>query len=886
MVARDQRNESPWSTPVFPSRAASSENLLRDSHHQDIFFNAFYEPELQKVLQGWTDDLKRVQQDHENHHGDQGPTSSIFGPRDGKVKQYETPETFFEISVMGESRVGKTTFIARALGIDVSEVDPPVPRPLEIDGETYYFKIREKSLVGIDPRKPETVDRARKEYVANPERFDGVIALYDVTCKDSLVPLPFAVRATQQTGHPCYLAATKADCAISQRQLDYEGVDQKIRLVANKVKSLKPTSHPDGPFQSLRMMLFDLVSLYQLPSPSASRQRSKSSLNKLQISSKHKSGRPSSKSSPAPHKTQTSINISPPLTMPQSPLPHYIAVAVDAASQHSPPESQASPGSEPFSPLSPRLHQDSDPLQESDRDTSDVSDEPHADNIKALPSHVLELHTFEELIARICFRDDPTKDTRFDFDFLAFYRFFARPLRVLNALITVFDCSTSEADSTTDDLIASRVLQFLSQWVTTHPGDFAEADTLTHLEEFLELFDQSSPYFPVAEQIRMASGKVDKDDDNLWVLPDVPSSQGKNPPPEAINQEPSAARADPTADSDAKLIFRAHSSLSEESSKHCQHTHTNSVDQSTIPYNISTLAQRQSALLDPSSKLPFTKIQWREVMALPEIAIAFELTRIDWIMFTAIQPRDMVRHITVRTSDRCQFRELSNVTRWVEHFNHVAYWTTNLILFRNKPKHRAQALEKLILVGRKLRELNNYNSLGAVVAGIQAISVYRLTATRDQVPPNVQKNLMKLELLMSTQKGHSAYRLAWENSSGPRIPFLPLHRRDLVVAEQGNKTWITVDVPEDCEKQERRINWNKFRVLGGMLWDLYQAQSKPYSGFVANEGIRRLLLDGVMVKDDEKLYERSLAVEPSGSVAGVAGARRRVAPWLVRYGLQ
>ena len=245
----------------------------------------------------------------------------------------------------------------------------------------------------------------------------------------------------------------------------------------------------------------------------------------------------------------------------------------------------------------------------------------------------------------------------------------------------------------------------------------------------------------------------------------------------------------------------------------------------------------------------------------------------------------MLRHITVPASERCNYQELSNVTRWVEHFNHVAYWATNLVLLRDKPKHRALALEKLIRIARKLRELNNYNSLGAIIAGLQGSCIHRLAATHELLPVEVQKNFIKLQVLMSTQKGHSTYRLAWENSSKARIPFLPLHRRDLVVAEQGNKTFITVD--DDSEgKGEKRINWNKFSILGSMLWDLYEAQSKPYKGLSTNEEVRRLLLDGGMVKDDDKLYERSQAVEANGtSGAGTNNARRRFAPWLARYGM-
>jgi hypothetical protein len=92
-------------------------------------------------------------------------------------------------------------------------------------------------------------------------------------------------------------------------------------------------------------------------------------------------------------------------------------------------------------------------------------------------------------------------------------------------------------------------------------------------------------------------------------------------------------------------------------------------------------------------------------------------------------------------------------------------------------------------ISQKLRQLNNYNSLGAIVAGINGTAVHRLVQTRELLSPQAQKDFMRLEILMGTQKSHFAYRLAWENTTGEKIPFLPLHRRDLVSAEAGNKTF-------------------------------------------------------------------------------------------------
>jgi hypothetical protein len=144
---------------------------------------------------------------------------------------------------------------------------------------------------------------------------------------------------------------------------------------------------------------------------------------------------------------------------------------------------------------------------------------------------------------------------------------------------------------------------------------------------------------------------------------------------------------------------------------------------------------------------------------------------------------------------------------------------------------------------QKLRQLNNYNSLGAVIAGINRTAVHRLTQTRELVSIQARRDFMRLEILMGTQRSHFAYRLAWENTIAEKIPFLPLHRRDLVSAEEGNRTLIQDD-PE-------RINWNKFDVMGDTVIGIQKSQGTPYTPIQRNLDVQKLILDSSFSKDDD-----------------------------------
>lgn len=156
-------------------------------------------------------------------------------------------------------------------------------------------------------------------------------------------------------------------------------------------------------------------------------------------------------------------------------------------------------------------------------------------------------------------------------------------------------------------------------------------------------------------------------------------------------------------------------------------------------------------------------------------------------------------------------------------------------------------LEKLMRVARKLRELNNYNSLGALIAGIKSTAIHRLSATRDLLPPEVGKDWMKLEILMSPTKSYGAYRLAWENSASERIPYLPLLRRDLVGSEEANRTFVG-------DEKNGKINWKKFEIQGEVLVNMQKAQGMPYRNLVGprpQEMVRELVLDVKIVADED-----------------------------------
>ncbi len=472
--------------------------------------------------------------------------------------------------------------------------------------------------------------------------------------------------------------------------------------------------------------------------------------------------------------------------------------------------------------------------------------------------------TFEELVDRLLSRPKSKSDSKFAAIFLCLYRKFAAPYSLITIIIRHFEeLDDKNIPYLTRMTSQLRYLNILKDWISNYPGDFAHPLTRRTMAGFMQGLEASQEYAVASKEINPYLGVVSEDDDTEWACSDKSRSRANTMESfltmSSVRSTASTLNADSptlTADSSTEDIpdnassetgTTSHPSrISATPSSNSSISRSDSQSTGSFQTLLNTVenAKRQAQLLMPTSRNILTKVQWHQFMEIPEEQIARELTRVDWIMFCSIRPRDLIRHVSLSTEQKRKCRSLEHVNLMIHHFNHVAFWVANMILLRDKPKHRAKTLERFMGVAWQLRYLNNYNALGAIIAGINGTAVHRLAQTRELVPPQAQKQFMRLEILMGTQKSHFAYRLAYGNTSFPRIPFLPLHRRDLVLAEQGNRTYV-------LEEDNERINWKKFEIMGEVINGIRKSQEVAYPNISRNEEIQRLVLDGRFCKDDD-----------------------------------
>ena len=488
--------------------------------------------------------------------------------------------------------------------------------------------------------------------------------------------------------------------------------------------------------------------------------------------------------------------------------------------------------------------------------------------------------SFQELVSKLLSSPTSKTDSKFVPSFLCLYRAFASPQQLLTAVIDQFmKIEASKMVHFTKVAEMIRYLQVLAQWTATYPGDFAQGPSRDIALPFVHYIEKSKVFAPAAREISNNLETIVPDQDLDWAFDDAPASGGRRPShqqstttssssslPLSNGEKPKRSnhkglREDAGSDEyeDGTGSSALGSNSPSMSSGMVKSSHPS--DQSHAHYLQLENAKREAESFKPTTRVRLGKFQWHQFMETPIDEIAREITRIDWAIYSAIRPRDFVRNVSLSTAQKRGSSRVDNIGAMVKNFNHLALFVSGMILLRDKPKHRARALEKFMALAWKVRQMNNYNSLGAIVAGVTGHEIARLTATRDLTPPEVQKQFLRLTILMGISRSHAAYRMAWENSPAERIPFLPLVRQDLTMAAFANQTFIGTN-----------INWKKFEIMGDVMVGIQQSQEHPYNfppRSLRTDDTIKLILETKILEESEdsadprsELYERSVLIEP------------------------
>ncbi|KAI8328559.1 ras guanine nucleotide exchange factor domain-containing protein [Chlamydoabsidia padenii] len=233
------------------------------------------------------------------------------------------------------------------------------------------------------------------------------------------------------------------------------------------------------------------------------------------------------------------------------------------------------------------------------------------------------------------------------------------------------------------------------------------------------------------------------------------------------------------------------------------------------------------------------------------LELARQLTIMDSKLYSRIKPVECLdKNWGKKTANAAE-----NVKASIEYSNQVTAWVTDSILCKEELKKRSAVVKHWIYVAEKCRLLHNYNTCMAILSAFDNSSVGRLKRTWETMSARTMAILTGIRRLMGANRNFTEYRDIIHKVNPPCIPFLGIYLQDLTFIEDGNSNFLK-------KTNNHLINFDKRTKTAEVIRELQQYQSTPYI-LQQVPDIQDFIINHLRSsRDDETLYNLSLAVEP------------------------
>ncbi|MCJ1258890.1 hypothetical protein MMC24_006724 [Lignoscripta atroalba] len=195
----------------------------------------------------------------------------------------------------------------------------------------------------------------------------------------------------------------------------------------------------------------------------------------------------------------------------------------------------------------------------------------------------------------------------------------------------------------------------------------------------------------------------------------------------------------------------------------------------------------------------------------------------------------------------------------------LAHLVAECILQLEDPRKRAKMIKQWVKIANKCVELNNYDTLMAILCSLNSSTILRLKRTWELVSTKTKTTLEHLKSIVEVTRNHAVLRQRLQNHVPPCLPFVGTYLTDLTFVDVGNQA--TRQLPrEGNEAGIAVINFDKHMKTAKIISDLQRFQI-PYRLIEVPELQTWIQDQLVRVRSSESTnvqnyYRRSLLLEP------------------------
>ena len=296
-----------------------------------------------------------------------------------------------------------------------------------------------------------------------------------------------------------------------------------------------------------------------------------------------------------------------------------------------------------------------------------------------------------------------------------------------------------------------------------------------------------------------------------------------------------------------------------------------------VPRLVSSMGKTNTAIaqyIHPDTPLPAPILgkkeanllkQWKTgdaaitILDFDPLELARQLTIKESRIFCSILPEELLDTEWMRKSGSLavNVRAMSTLS------TDLAHLVADSILYLEEPKKRAATIKHWVKIANKCLELNNYDSLMAIICSLNLSMISRLKRTWDIVSQKTKTSLEYLRTIVDVSRNYAELRKRLQNHVPPCLPFVGTYLTDLTFVDHGNQSLRTL--PTD-EGEMAVINFDKHMKTARIISELQRFQI-PYRLTEVPELQTWMQNELVRVRSNgettaQTFYRRSLVLEP------------------------
>ncbi|XP_012811973.1 rap guanine nucleotide exchange factor 2 isoform X8 [Xenopus tropicalis] len=188
------------------------------------------------------------------------------------------------------------------------------------------------------------------------------------------------------------------------------------------------------------------------------------------------------------------------------------------------------------------------------------------------------------------------------------------------------------------------------------------------------------------------------------------------------------------------------------------------------------------------------------LLQLSTIEVATQLSMRNFELFRNIEPTEYIDDLfKLKMKTGC-----TNLKNFEEVINQETFWVASEILRETNQLKRMKIIKHFIKIALHCRECKNFNSMFAIISGLNLAPVSRLRTTWEKLPSKYEKLFQDLQDLFDPSRNMAKYRnvLNSQNLQPPIIPLFPVIKKDLTFLHEGNDS-----------KVDGLVNFEKLRMI-------------------------------------------------------------------------